>query len=515
MEHPVNQTTIGELVAQQAQKWNTKNFVHDKYSTYSFAETHQITDHIATHFQQFGLKKGEKVALFLPNRVEYVFAFLATFKAGGIVVPINPNAPKDEIEFILQNSEAKFLVCPLYGQKYFQASESLEMIFSTRGKTKLKNGIYFENLYKTPPNLGKKLPEISPNDVAGIVYTSGTNAHPKKGVQLTHENYLFASKALSEVLQMAENDRFLSTLPLHHINGQVVGILNSWQAGGEVILSDSMAPDDFLEALEKYQITIFRGTPATFAILNRQTNISNYNLRELRACICSFAPMSERIFEEFEKKFDAKILEGYGLTEGTSISTMNPIEGKRKIGSVGLPIKGHHIRIIDTETGETLPPKQKGKIVISGKNIMKSYYKKPENTATRLIDNELYTEDLGYFDDEGYLYISGRVKERIIRGNDTVYPKEIEQELLRHPSILEVAVIGLPDEIWGQEITAVIVLRPNQKLTKEEIIIYCRKKLADYRCPRQVIFQKSLPKTSTGKILKQVLTDELIEQLLN
>ncbi|MFQ6618919.1 MAG: class I adenylate-forming enzyme family protein, partial [Fidelibacterota bacterium] len=246
--------------------------------------------------------------------------------------------------------------------------------------------------------------------------------------------------------------------------------------------------------------------PTVYAILLNLPDAEKYDLSSLRICICGAAPMPVEVFRKFEEKFKAFILEGYGLSEGTCVSSVNPLDGTRKIGSIGLPIPEQEMKIFDDQDRE-LPQGEIGEIVIRGENVMVGYYKNPEATAETLRNGWLHTGDLGYVDEEGYFYIVGRKKEMIIRGGENIYPKEIEEVLYRHPKIAEAAVVGLPDKIWGEEVSAFIVLKLGESLSEEEVIAYCKEHLADYKCPQKVMFTGVFPKTATGKIQKGKLRE--------
>jgi long-chain acyl-CoA synthetase len=352
--------------------------------------------------------------------------------------------------------------------------------------------------------------EIEEDDIAGIIYTSGTTGYPK-GVLLTHHNYCFNAWEITVAAQMTEADRFMCILPLFHVNGQLVTVLSPLYASGSMILSKGFSPKEFLPRLARYQATAFSGVPTVYAILNNLPDAEQYDLSSLRFCICGAAPMPVEVFETFERKYKAFILEGYGLSEGTCASSINPLDGNRKIGSIGLPLQGQEIRIVDDQAQE-VPKGQVGEIVVRGENLMQGYYRNPQATADTLKDGWLHTGDLGHEDGDGYFFIAGRKKEMIIRGGENIYPKEIEEVLYKHPGVLDAAVVGIPDKIWGEEVGAFIVPKEGVELKDAEIIDYCKSKLANYKCPRMVFFWDALPKTATGKIQKNKIVAKHVSQ---
>jgi len=344
----------------------------------------------------------------------------------------------------------------------------------------------FEQGFEDPP---VTLPEVESEALAAIVYTSGTTGKPK-GAMLTHANYLWDAEAIARAVKMASADRFLCILPLFHVNAQVVTTLVPMIAGGSMVLMRKFSPLEMLETLAKTGATAFSGVPTVYAILNGTPGADQYDLSRLRFCICGAAPMPIEVFEGFERKFHAVILEGYGLTEGTCASSVNPLD-RRKVGSIGVPLEGQEMKLINEE------------IVIRGPNLMTAYYKDPHATAEAIKDGWLYTGDLGRVDKQGYFFIIGRKKEMIVRGGQKIYPKEVEEVLYQHSAVAEAAVVGISDLTWGEQVTAYVVRRGS--VSEAELMAFCCERLADFKCPKTVVFQKVLQKTATGKIQKHLL----------
>jgi long-chain acyl-CoA synthetase len=289
-----------------------------------------------------------------------------------------------------------------------------------------------------------------------------------------------------------------------------VTILTPLQVGASLILTTGFSPKTFFADLARHKATTFSGVPTVYSILLNLPEREKYDLSNLRLCICGAAPMPVELFHQFEKAFNTVIIEGYGLSEGTCASTANPVNGERKIGSIGLALSGQEIKIFDDQDKE-VGIGEVGEIVIRGSNVMLGYYKNEQATAETLRSGWLHTGDLGKVDSEGYFYIVGRKKEMIIRGGENIYPKEIEEVLYLNSNIQEAAVVGLPDNIWGEEVVAAIILKDGVNIDSDGIISFCKTHLADYKCPRKVFFCSSFPKTATGKVQK----NKLVEQLLS
>ncbi len=498
--------TVPHLLEIRAQQAPDKTFLYFKDEEVSYSRLNEIANRVANGLIAQGIQKSDKVCLFMANCAEYIYSFFGITKAGAVATPVNSLLKAEEVTYIVNNSDAQTVITQ---------SRFVEIIDKIRSQCpKLKNIIVTDtddtladkiSFKKMLDAASRPAVDIVPEDVAGIIYTSGTTGHPK-GVELTHRNYLVDAEQIAYAAQMTPADRFLCILPLFHVNAQVVTTLSPMYAGASMILLEGFSPKTFLPALAHYKATAFSGVPTVYAILNTLPDAEKYALSKLRFCLCGAAPMPVEVFNTFEKKYKAFILEGFGLSEGTCASSINPLGGKRKIGSIGLPLRGQEMRIFDDNDKE-LPPGQVGEIVVRGENVMKGYYRNPQATAGALKNSWLHTGDLGYVDEEGYFYIVGRKKEMIIRGGENIYPKEAEEVLYRHSAILEAAVVGIPDKIWGEEVMAFIVLKEQAALTADEVIAYCRQHLADFKCPRKVEFVKAFPKTATGKIQKNKIVE--------
>lgn len=503
--------TIPDLIKARADKYTSKIFLFFKELTLTYRRLDEITNNLSNGLRGLGIKKGGSVCILLPNSPEFLYTFFGIMKAGGVAVPINFNLKSEEIKYIINNSEATVIVT---SPAYLDTIEGIRKECSllkeviAAGEADLKGAIPLARLLTL--SSGAIDVDIKEDDPASIIYTSGTTGRPK-GVVLSHKNYLFDTEKFVQATRMAGEDRFLCILPLFHVNGQVVTTLSPIYAGASMVLMERFSPTEFFPALSKYRPTAFSAVPTIYAILLNHPVAEGADLSGLKFCICGAAPMPVEIFQRFEERFNTYILEGYGLSEGTCVSSINPLGGKRKIGSIGISLPDQEMRIFDDNDNE-LPPGKIGEIVINGENVMARYFKNPEATNDAIRGGWLHTGDLGYMDNEGYFFIVGRKKEMIIRGGENIYPKEIEDILYRHPDVMEAAVVGLPDKIWGEEVCAFIVPKEGRTIFHDELIDFCKEQLADFKCPRRVIFMDSLPKTATGKIQKTRLKEEYKER---
>jgi long-chain acyl-CoA synthetase len=363
----------------------------------------------------------------------------------------------------------------------------------------------FEELIEHPPELEPVA--LARDDLAAIVYTSGTTGRPK-GAMLSHFNYVWDAMAAVDVMPVQPGqDRLGLILPLFHVNAQLTTLFQIY-VGGAVAMWERFSPSDFWETVQHFRPTTFSAVPTMLSILLAAPRPEGLDTSSLRYVICGAAPLPLDIFERFEETFDLRILEGYGLTEATCVSSLNPYWGIRKVGSIGLPLRGQPMKIVDDDMNE-LPPGEYGEIVVKGHNVMQGYYNNPEATAETLVNGWLRTGDMGYMDEDGYFFIVDRKKDMIIRGGENIYPREIEEVLFTHPQIAEATVIGRPDPIWGEEVVALVVPVAGATLTVEEVQEFCSQRLADYKLPREVVFRADLPKTLTGKVQKKLLKEEL------
>jgi len=468
---------------------------------------------VSSHLISLGLKPQEKVGILLKNSPEFVISYFAILKAGGIVVPINILLQVDEIKFILDNSRAAMLISEL-SQK-----EKISLLHLRLDH--LEKVIVVDEISPgSPPfpqfkeTLSVSWPVLDIDGLAVILYTSGTTGYPK-GAMLTHHNLLANVRACSQAIMIKRQDSFLCMLPMFHSFSFTVSVLIPLFLGGKFVIFDKMRPfGEIIRGIIRYRINILVGIPVLFQILTEVKLPWVFKLpflsflNPVRLAISGADKLPVNVLETFNKKFKFPLLEGYGLTEASPVVSVNPLDKDRKIGSVGLVLPGIQVKIVD-QTGRDLAVNKVGELIVKGPNVMKGYLNSPEETKQYLKEGWLYTGDIAKIDEDGYIFIVERKKDLIIHHGLNIYPREVEEVLYRIPQISEVVVIGLKEERREEIPVALVVLKPDEKITEKEIIWIARQQLAPYKIPRKIIIRASLPKTPTGKIAKNVLRAEL------
>ena len=475
--------------------------------TYTSGDIVGMYRSVAEYLIELGIGKGDVVAIDLLNRPELIIIIMGSWMAGATVTPINVHLKEQEISYQIVDSGAKIVFGELpYGEKIENAIEmtglGVEKVILDFDKGDLSRDPY-RRIFHGKPN--STVPPDNPDDLF-IIYTSGTTGKPK-GAVLTAQNVYREAIQLQQAVGLEDSDRIIIILPLFHVNNLMFSIASILKGGSLVILR-KFDPDEFFESVKKYEPTMFSGVPTIYRMISDLANKGHIaSLSSLRIGICGAAPMPVKWFEDFEKAYGIKIIEGYGMTEGTVASTINPRFGQRKIGSIGIPLPGQDVRIFSGDD-EDLPPGQIGEIVIRGPNVMKGYLNRKHETEETLRNGWLHSGDLGYMDKDGYFYIVDRKKDMIIRGGENVYPKEVENIISTMPGVSEVAVVGKKDEKYGEEVVAFIV-KKDEHLNDMQVIDFCKTNLAWYKCPKEIFFIDALPKNSVGKIQKNELRHAL------
>lgn len=465
---------------------------------FSYRSFMGLVDRTANLLRSHGVAKGDVVSLLMPNSAEYIIAYFACWTLGALAGPINSLLKPEEIEWTLENSESKLL---LVGSDFLAKLE---------GRRSPKYIVFddaeaaTEGFDETPP-----LAEISADDDAVIIYTSGTTGKPK-GCLLTHGNLVSNARQIVEWLGFGPEDRLLSVMPLFHMNAVSVTTMSALYAGGSTVVSPKFSASRFWETIRKYSITSFGSVATMLSMLlasreksERPEDASAEEQSTLRFAMCGSAPVPTEVLNRFEETFDCLVIEGYGLSESTCRSTFNPPNKGRRPGSCGLPI-GNEMRVVD-ESNNDVDNGELGELVLRGPNIFRGYFKNPEATAKAFEGGWFHTGDIGYRDDDGFYFIADRKSDMIIRGGENIYPREIDELLFTHPSVASAAAIGVPDDLYGEEVEAFIVLREGQNATEADLIGFCREHLADYKCPKRIHFLTEIPKGPTGKLLKREL----------
>lgn len=439
----------------------------------------------AAAFAARGVGQGDIVAVMLPNRVELVVALFAAWRLGASVTPINPALTDDEAGYQIADSGAKLLV-----------SEAERFPVPTIAPDAL-------------PRDAPAWPErrYYAGSLALVVYTSGTTGRPK-GVLLDHANLTAMCEMSATASELTAADHSLLILPLFHNNGIVLGTLTPLMVGGRATIAARFSPKTFFGIVERVRPTFFSAVPAIYAMLLGRPQEEQPDVSSVRFAICGAAPMPPQFITAFEERFGIPVVEGYGLSEGTCGSTFNPLAGPRKPGTVGLPLKGQEVAIMDPG-GRVLPAGETGEVVVRGPVVMRGYLNRPEDTAKTIVDGWLHTGDVGRFDEDGYLVLVDRIKDLIIRGGENLYPSEIEAVLYRHPHVAEAAVVGAPDDVLGEEPVAFVSPKPGAILDPDELLGFCRTVLSKYKLPTAIHPLAGLPRNPVGKIDKPSLRSSI------
>ena len=441
-----------------------------------------------------GIGKGDVVSLLMPNSAEYIIAYFACFKLGALAGPVNSLLKSEEIEYVVGNSESKLLVVN---------SEFL----STLENGKFPEILVFDDESTATAGCDETLEDIDlrPEDDAIIIYTSGTTGKPK-GCLLTHGNLIANARQIADWMGFGGSDRLLTIMPLFHMNAVSVTTMTALYAGGSTVVSPKFSASRFWQIVSDFGITSFGSVATMLSMLLQKYPVGvpgGLKTGQLRFAMCGSAPVPAEVMKKFEATFNCLVIEGYGLSESTCRSTFNPPSTERRPGSCGMPI-GNEMAVFDEED-HPVPDGNLGEIVMRGPNICKAYFKNDEATAKAFRGGWFHTGDIGYRDTDGFFYIADRKSDMIIRGGENIYPREIDELLYTHPAVSAAAVIGVPDELYGEEVAAFVVLKKGETVSADDMIAYCQKSLADYKCPKKIHFVADIPKGPTGKLLKREL----------
>jgi long-chain acyl-CoA synthetase len=490
----VEPRSIPELLQQRASAAPDKVFLLSEADgrQFTYREFEQAVARAAAMLAAHGIGKGDVVSLLLPNSVEYIIAYFACWHLGALAGPVNGHLKTQEIEYVVSNSESKLMLV------------NSEFLLKVDG-IGVPVRVFDDERQASHGFDGHSTEQLAPEDEAIIIYTSGTTGKPK-GCLLTHGNVIANARQISTWLGFSEKDRLLTIMPLFHMNAVSVTTMSALYAGGSTVVSPRFSASRFWQIISDYQITSF-GSVATMLSMLLSTYPegvpSELKTDQLRFAMCGSAPVPAEILRRFEETFNCLVVEGYGLSESTCRSTFNPPDERRRPGSCGLAI-GNEMRVVD-EDDQEVPDGELGEIVLRGENILKGYFKNEAATATAFRNGWFHTGDIGYRDAEGFYYIVDRKSDMIIRGGENIYPREIDEVLYQHPQIAAAAVIGVSDRLYGEEVAAVVVLKPAAKISEQEVIEFCKARLADYKCPKTVRFVEDIPKGPTGKLLKREL----------
>ena len=501
----------------------------------SYSQLQEHVNRLAAGLQAAGLKKGDRVAIMMPNCPQFVISFFGVLRAGGIVTATSSMYTAREVANQWNDAGATMAIVDRRFYKVVKGAipqlPTLRNVILTGARqysarhfqqlrTKLSRGKTGEALkapsHTTSPRLHKweefllgsdrpKPDGLRQSDIACLQYTGGTTG-VSKGAMLTHGNLVINACQANAWLGATQGERMVAALPFFHIYAMTCVMISTVLDGGSIVVLPRFELRSALNVIRKFHPTIFHGVPTMYVAFNGAPNVERYGFHCLRVCMSGGAPLPVEVRQRFEELTGGKLVEGYGLTETSPVTHVNPPLGSLKVGSIGLPIVDTEVRIMDLDGGEReMPVGEIGEIAIRGPQVMKGYWNKPQETELVLRDGWLYTGDVAKKDEDGFYYIVDRKKDMIIAGGYNIYPREVEEVLFECPKVNEAAVIGVPDKYRGESVKAFVVLKPGMSATDKEIMAFCRERLASYKVPREVVFRDSLPKSGVGKYLRREL----------
>ncbi|WP_405067216.1 AMP-binding protein [Kribbella sp. NBC_01510] len=484
-------TNLDYLPWRRPAAYDDRPAIRDAHHDLTYAQFGAWTDAVAEQFAGYGVGPGSVVAVMLPNRVELLVVLVAAWRLGAAATPINPMFTTHEADYQINDADAAVVVnagpdAPTGGRP----SISVDDLRRTRRGDRTLSA-----------------PVTESGDLALLIYTSGSTGRPK-GVMLSHSNIGAMAAMMAEHLEITEQDHCLLVLPLFHVNAICISFLTPIAVGGRLTMLQRFQPVEFLAAIAKYRPTYFSAVPTIYSHLVSQPFDVLADTSSIRFAICGAAPASTELLAATEERFGIGLVEGYGLTEGTCASTANPVDGKRKAGTVGVALPGQRVAIMAPD-GTLVPTGDRGEVVIQGANVMQGYLNRPEATAEALGDGWLHTGDVGILDQDGYLRIVDRIKDMIIRGGENIYPKEIETVLHGHSAVLEAAVVGAPHPVYGEVPVAVVAPYPDRIIEVDELLALCRTKLTKIKVPVAIHVVEAIPKNPVGKPDKPAIRKSL------
>lgn len=538
------------FLEESARKYPDRACTIFKGAVITYQEMNAITDRVAAALVDMGVKKGDRVGIFMPNTPQFVMAYFGTLKAGGVVVATNPLYTPPEIEHQASDAgiEVMFVMTNFYNTiKKAQPNTKIKKLIVTNLKETLppflrilftlvrekKQGfriegglqegdIWFQDMLAQYHDASRPAVEIDPSDTALFQYSGGTTG-VSKGAIAMHRNVVANTLQISSWMTGLEEGQevVLMGIPLFHVYGMVAGMSFAMSTGATMVMVPNPRDlKDVLDNIAKYKATIFPGVPALYNGINNHADVKagKYDLSSIKACISGSAPLMRETKEQFEGLTGGKVFEGYGLSEAPTATHCNPLLGENKVGSIGMPLPNVDVKLISLDDGETeLQQGEIGEIIINGPQVMKGYHNMPTettNTLRTMSDGKvwLFTGDIARMDEDGYFYIVDRKKELIKPGGYQVWPREVEEAISDHPKVLEVGVAGIPDPYRGETVKAWIVFKPGESATEAELKAFCKERLAAYKVPTHYEFRDELPKTTVGKILRRELVRQHKEE---
>ena len=528
-----------ELLEKAAAKYPDQACTIFKGAVITYQEMNEMTDRLAAGLHKLGVRKGDRVGLYIPNTPQFVVAFFAILKLGGVVVATNPLYTEREIEYQVNDAGVEIMVLMTNNYEKVKAiqhktgikqmvvtnlkealPQPLRLLFTLFKEKKSgfrvdlrDNDVWMQDLIAENTAADRPKVEVTTEDTALFQYSGGTTGL-SKGVVAAHYGVVANTYQIDAWNQLGVDgeETVLMAIPLYHAYGMVVGMMYGIKMGARLVMvPDPRDMKDVLENAVKYKCTIYPGVPAMYNAINNHPDVlsGKYDLSTISVCISGSAPLMRETKLKFEEITGGKLAEGYGLSEAPVASHCNPIMGLNKTGSIGMPFPDVDCKIVDLDDEETeLAPGEIGELALKGPQVMKGYHNMPTETENALRDGWLFTGDIAYMDDDGFFYIVDRKKELIKPGGFQVWPREVEEVISAHPAVLEVGVAGIPDPHSGEAVKAWVVLKPGEAVSAEELVAWCKKDLAGYKVPKEIDFRDELPKTTVGKILRRELAKE-------
>jgi long-chain acyl-CoA synthetase len=478
-----------------------------------------LSNQFARALTTLGVDKGGRVALFLPNIPQFITAYFGVLKSGAVVTAVSPMHREREVEYQLRDSDAQAIVAldSLYPvvEKVKEKTQVKHVIITGLTENafhpRVTNALIFEQLLESTPNTAPKVKLNPCEDLAALQYTGGTTG-TAKGAMLTHSNLVSNTLAFAAWIKGAKSqETFLTALPLFHIYGMTTSMTVPISLGAKMVLMPKFETAKVLEAIETQKVTVFCGVPTMYSALLANLEVGKYDLTSIRVCISGASSLPPQVQKKFMEITGGFLAEGYGLTEASPVTHCTPVDKSMrtvKVGSIGLPLPDTNARIVDLESGEPLKQGETGELAVKGPQVMKGYWRRPEETALVLHDGWLLTGDIAHMDKDGYFYITDRKKDLIKTKDYSVYPRELEDIFYEHPAVKLCAVVGKPDPLACEVPKAFIVLKDGAAASKEELMAFVNDKVAPYKAIREVEFRKELPLSSAGKVLKRVLQEK-------
>jgi long-chain acyl-CoA synthetase len=529
LEYPPKR--VFDVLDDSAQRWPERTAILYQDRQITYLELKISVERLAQGLRQWGLQKGERVSLMLPNCPQFIIAYYAVLKAGGVISAVNPKSKAPELEFQIRDAGSVLLIA---------LETAREIIGSVRTKLALRavvwswqsdevdlagwmegtmpfNGycapqadIPLRYLVQSGIGITDDFPDIQPNEAAVFQYSGGTTGTPKAAIGLHRNLYANTLQFRRWLTGLHEGEEtVLLAIPLFHVYGMVAGMSVGLMLGARIILApDGRDLSAMLKWIRDYEVSFLPGVPTLFALLNQHPDVvgGKYDLRSIRACISGSAPLPEAVRLAFESLSGARLVEGYGLSEAPTATHCNPMLGERRAGSIGLPLPDVDCRIVKlTDAGMDVPPGEIGELILRGPQVMREYHQKPEESALAIRDGWLYTGDIARMDGDGYFYLIDRKKDLIKVGGFQVWPREIEEILVLHQAVAEAGAAGIPDPIKGEAVKAWVVRKPGKNVTQEELFEWCERSLVYYKIPVEIEFCENLPRSGVGKLLRRDL----------